>query len=86
MKRSKLLAIHPSGSPQLRGGLLLTHTIENSRFFHGNLGLDLLQQAEKTTFDLKAATLALHQPFYELTHYQKTGRTNPWFPHRALRF
>jgi tetratricopeptide (TPR) repeat protein len=40
-------------------GVLLTHTIENSKFFHGNLGIDLLQQAHKTTFDFKAMTLAL---------------------------
>jgi hypothetical protein len=40
-------------------GVLLTHTIENSKFFHGNLGVDLLQQAHKTTFDFKAMTLTL---------------------------
>jgi predicted aspartyl protease len=40
-------------------GVLLTHTIESSKFFHGNLGIDLLQQAHKTTFDFKAMTLAL---------------------------
>jgi hypothetical protein len=40
-------------------GVLLTHTIENSKFFHGNLGIDLLQQAHKTTFDFQAMTLTL---------------------------
>jgi hypothetical protein len=40
-------------------GVLLTHTVEESKFFHGNLGIDLLQQAHKTTFDFKAMTLTL---------------------------
>jgi hypothetical protein len=39
--------------------VLLTHTTEASKFFHGNLGIDLLQQAHKTTFDFKALTLTL---------------------------
>ena len=40
-------------------GVLLNPTLENSKFFHGNLGIDLLQQAHKTTFDFKAMTLTL---------------------------
>jgi hypothetical protein len=40
-------------------GVLLTHTVEESDFFYGNLGIDLLQQAHKTTFDFKAMTLTL---------------------------
>jgi tetratricopeptide (TPR) repeat protein len=40
-------------------GVLLKPTLENSKFFHGNLGIDLLQQAHKTTFDFKAMTLTL---------------------------
>jgi predicted aspartyl protease len=39
--------------------ILMTHTIEASRFFDGNLGMDLLQQAHKTTFDFKAMRLTL---------------------------
>jgi predicted aspartyl protease len=39
--------------------VLLTHTTGASRFFQGNLGIDLLQQAHKTTFDFKAMTLTL---------------------------
>jgi tetratricopeptide (TPR) repeat protein len=38
---------------------LLTHTNEASKFFEGNLGIDLLQQAHKTIFDFKAMTLTL---------------------------
>lgn len=40
-------------------GVLLSHTTGQSTFFHGNLGIDLLQQAHKTTFDFKTMTLAL---------------------------
>jgi hypothetical protein len=40
-------------------GILLTNTVERSKFFYGNLGIDLLQQAHKTTFDFKAMTLTL---------------------------
>lgn len=40
-------------------GVLLNHTTETSKFFDGNLGIDLLQQAHKTTFDFKAMTLTL---------------------------
>jgi len=39
--------------------VLLTHTTETSKFFHGNLGIDLLQQVHKTAFDFKAMTLTL---------------------------
>jgi hypothetical protein len=39
--------------------VLLTHTTESSKFFHGSLGIDLLQQAHKTVFDFKAMTLTL---------------------------
>jgi hypothetical protein len=38
---------------------LLTHTNEASKFFEGNLGIDLLQKAHKTIFDFKAMTLTL---------------------------
>jgi len=38
---------------------LLTHTNEASKFFEGNLGIDLLQQAHKTIFDFKAMTITL---------------------------
>jgi hypothetical protein len=37
----------------------LTPTGETSKFFEGNLGIDLLQQAHRTTFDFKAMTLTL---------------------------
>jgi predicted aspartyl protease len=40
-------------------GILREFTVENSKFFHGNLGIDLLQQAHKTTFDFGAMTLSL---------------------------
>ncbi|HEY6372120.1 MAG TPA: aspartyl protease family protein [Candidatus Sulfotelmatobacter sp.] len=40
-------------------GILREFTVENSKFFHGNLGIDLLQQARKTTFDFRAMTLTL---------------------------
>jgi predicted aspartyl protease len=40
-------------------GILLEFTVENSKFFQGNLGIDLLQQAQKTTFDFRAMTLTL---------------------------
>lgn len=40
-------------------GVLLAPTLENSKFFYGNLGIDLLQQAHETTFDFKAMTLTL---------------------------
>jgi predicted aspartyl protease len=40
-------------------GILLEFTVENSKFFQGNLGIDLLQQAHKTTFDFRAMTLTL---------------------------
>lgn len=40
-------------------GVLLKPTTHASRFFAGNLGIDLLQQAHKTTFDFKAMTLTL---------------------------
>ena len=40
-------------------GVLLEPTTDGSRFFAGNLGIDLLQQAHKTTFDFNAMTLIL---------------------------
>lgn len=40
-------------------GVLREFTVENSKVFQGNLGIDLLQQAHKTTFDFKAMTLTL---------------------------
>jgi predicted aspartyl protease len=40
-------------------GVLLKPTTESSRHFAGNLGIDLLQQAHKVTFDFKAMALAL---------------------------
>ena len=40
-------------------GVLLKPTTDSSKFFAGNLGIDLLQQAHKTTFDFKAMTLTL---------------------------
>ena len=39
--------------------VLLTHTTGASSFFQGNLGIDVLQQAHKTTFDFRAMTLTL---------------------------
>ena len=39
--------------------VLLAHTTESSKFFDGNLGIDLLQQSHQTTFDFKAMTLTL---------------------------
>lgn len=40
-------------------GVLLKPTRDSSKFFAGNLGMDLLQQAHKTTFDFKEMTLTL---------------------------
>lgn len=40
-------------------GVLLTPTIETSKFFYGNLGIDLLQQAHTRIFDFRAMTLTL---------------------------
>jgi len=40
-------------------GVLLKPTTNASRFFAGNLGIDLLQQAHKTTFDFRTMTLRL---------------------------
>jgi len=40
-------------------GVLLKPTTDASKFFAGNLGIDLLQQAHKTTFDFRAMTLTL---------------------------
>ena len=40
-------------------GVLLLPTSNASRFFAGNLGIDLLQQAHKRTFDFKTMTLSL---------------------------
>ena len=40
-------------------GVLLKPTTDASRFFAGNLGIDLLQQAQKATFDFKTMTLSL---------------------------
>ena len=40
-------------------GVLLKPASAASRFFAGNLGIDLLQQAHQTTFDFKAMTLTL---------------------------
>jgi hypothetical protein len=39
--------------------VLLKPTGNKSNFFEGNLGIDLLQQARKTTFDFEAMTLTL---------------------------
>ena len=39
--------------------VLLKPTGESSKFFEGNLGIDLLQQAHKTTFDFKEMMLTL---------------------------
>ena len=39
--------------------VLMAQTNERSKFFHGNLGIDLLQQAHRTIFDFKAMTLTL---------------------------
>jgi predicted aspartyl protease len=40
-------------------GVLLKPSTDASRFFAGNLGIDLLQQAHRTNFDFKAMTLTL---------------------------
>jgi hypothetical protein len=40
-------------------GVLLYSTTDASRFFAGNLGIDLLQEAHTTTFDFKAMALTL---------------------------
>ncbi len=39
--------------------VLLTRTTESSRYLQGNLGMDLLQQAHKATFDFKKMMLTL---------------------------
>ena len=41
--------------------VLLNPTDDRSKFFEGNLGIDLLRQAQKTTFDFGAMTLTLHR-------------------------
>lgn len=40
-------------------GVLLKATTSSSKFFAGNLGIDLLQQAHRTTFDFRRMTLTL---------------------------
>ena len=40
-------------------GVLLKPTTGSSKFYDGNLGIDLLQQAHETIFDFKAMTLTL---------------------------
>ena len=40
-------------------GILLKSNTAASKYFEGNLGIDLLQQAHNTTFDFKAMTLTL---------------------------
>jgi hypothetical protein len=40
-------------------GVLLRPTLETSKFFAGNLGIDLLGQAHRVTFDFGAMTLTL---------------------------
>lgn len=40
-------------------GVLLKPTTDSSKFFAGNLGIDLLQQARKTIFDFNEMTLTL---------------------------
>ena len=42
-----------------RASVLLEPTGETSKFFDGNLGIDLLQQAHKTIFNFKRMTLTL---------------------------
>jgi len=63
MNAAVLSSVHFSigGFPVVlnQAGVLLAQTIGNSKFFHGNLGIDLLQQAHRTTFDFKAMTLTL---------------------------
>jgi hypothetical protein len=39
--------------------VLLKQTASASRWFHGSIGLDLLNQAHTVTFDFKSMTLAL---------------------------
>ncbi len=39
--------------------VLLSYTLEASHFFYGNLGIDALQQAHKTTLDFRTMTLTL---------------------------
>ena len=39
--------------------VFLKQTTSGSRYFHGNLGMDLLKQSERTTIDFKAMTLTL---------------------------
>jgi predicted aspartyl protease len=40
-------------------GVLLRSTTDTSRFFAGNLGIDVLQQAQQITFDFQAMTVTL---------------------------
>jgi Aspartyl protease len=42
-----------------KANVLLKPTSDKSDHFEGNLGIDLLQQAHRTTFDFKAMTLTL---------------------------
>jgi predicted aspartyl protease len=39
--------------------ILMSHTTEASKFFDGNLGIDLLQQVHRATFDFRAMRLTL---------------------------
>jgi hypothetical protein len=39
--------------------VLLTSTGESSKFYYGNLGVDLLKQARRVVFDFKKMTLTL---------------------------
>ena len=41
-------------------GVLLKPTLESSKFFAGNLGIDLLRQAHRVTFDFERMSLTLH--------------------------
>jgi predicted aspartyl protease len=63
MNAATLPALHMSigGFPVVLSpaNVLLIQTTGASSFFYGNLGIDLLQQAHKTTFDFKAMTLTL---------------------------
>jgi hypothetical protein len=63
MKVAILESVHFSigGFPVILkpANVLLSPAGEASRFFHGNLGIDLLQQAHQATFDFRTMTLSL---------------------------
>jgi len=57
----RIITFHIGGFPVVLNptNVLLVPTGESSKFFEGNLGIDLLQRTHRTTFDFKTMTLTL---------------------------